>query len=197
MPYSSPSIHSRALSSCMPLVRCRRPMSSRSRAHTSLRIARPPFDSAERGGIQPAAQLRHVQRRRHGLHVPRALRACRALRPQPIADHPHALRSRHRLFAPPRPPFGRLTWTITSHFRRLTRPAHLPARASRPALYMPSFRLGSTHPPCPMPTSCSFVAHGRAPRPLPPLAMARTGGRAIRLSACGRPRHRHRHRITT
>ena len=52
-----------------------------------------------------------------------------------------------------------------------SRPAHL-----APALYMPSFRLGRTHPPCPMPTSCSFVARGRAPRPLPPLAMARAGG---------------------
>ena len=31
MPYSPPSLHSRALTPCMPLVRCRRPMSSRLR----------------------------------------------------------------------------------------------------------------------------------------------------------------------
>ena len=70
-----PSLHSRALSLCMPLVRCRPPMSYRTRAHTSLRIVRPPFDSAGRGGVQPAAKLRHIQRHAHALDVPGALRA--------------------------------------------------------------------------------------------------------------------------
>ena len=42
-------------------------------AHTSLRIVRPPFDSAGRVGVQPAAELRHLQRHGHGLHVLRAL----------------------------------------------------------------------------------------------------------------------------
>ena len=33
--------------------------------------------------------------------------------------------------------------------------------------------LGRAQTPCPPPTSCSSVAHGRKPRPSPPLAMAR------------------------
>eukprot|EP00964_Phaeocystis_antarctica_P078705 scaffold48962_cov58-Phaeocystis_antarctica.AAC.6 len=40
---------------------------------------------------------------------------------------------------------------------------------------MPSSRLGRAQTPCPTPTSCSFVARGRAPRPSPPLVMARAG----------------------
>ena len=35
-----------------------------------------PLDSTERDGVQPAAELRHVQRHNHGIHVPGALRAC-------------------------------------------------------------------------------------------------------------------------
>ena len=38
MPYSLPSLHSRALSPCMPLVRCRWLKPPRLPAHTSLRI---------------------------------------------------------------------------------------------------------------------------------------------------------------
>ena len=38
-----------------------------------------------------------------------------------------------------------------------------------------SLRLGRAQTPCPTPTSCSFVARGRAPRPSPLLAMARAG----------------------
>eukprot|EP00964_Phaeocystis_antarctica_P023840 scaffold13337_cov62-Phaeocystis_antarctica.AAC.1 len=67
-------------------------------AHTSPRIVCPPFDSAERGGVQPAAELRHVQRHTHGPHVLRALRACPG-RPLPSAG-PH--------FAPHRMPSFRL-----------------------------------------------------------------------------------------
>eukprot|EP00964_Phaeocystis_antarctica_P149892 scaffold117165_cov54-Phaeocystis_antarctica.AAC.1 len=40
---------------------------------------------------------------------------------------------------------------------------------------MPSLRLGRTQTPCPTPTSCSSVAHGRATRPS--LSMARAGVR--------------------
>eukprot|EP00964_Phaeocystis_antarctica_P150313 scaffold117706_cov69-Phaeocystis_antarctica.AAC.1 len=36
----------------------------------------PPSDSVEREGLQPAADLRHVQCHGHGQHVQRALRAC-------------------------------------------------------------------------------------------------------------------------
>ena len=42
--------------------------------HISPRIACPPFDSAAR--VQPAAELRHLQRHDHVSHVPGALRAC-------------------------------------------------------------------------------------------------------------------------
>ena len=73
MLYSPPSLHSRALSPCMPLVRCRRPTPSRLPAHTSLRIVRLAFDSAARVGVQPAAELRHVQRHEHVPDVPGAL----------------------------------------------------------------------------------------------------------------------------
>ena len=53
------------------------PRPSRLPARTSSpRIACPPFDSAARVGLQPAAELRHLQRHDHGLHVQRALRAC-------------------------------------------------------------------------------------------------------------------------
>ena len=79
-----PGLHSRTLTPCMMLVRCRRPMPSRLPAHTSLRIVSPAFDSADRFGVQPAAELRHVQRHNHALHVQRALRTC------PIAPSLHS-----------------------------------------------------------------------------------------------------------
>ena len=51
-------------------------------ARTSPGIACPPFDSAVRGGVQPAAELPRVQRHGHELDVLRAL-AARALPPSP------------------------------------------------------------------------------------------------------------------
>ena len=88
------SLHSRAFSPRMPLVRCRRPTPSRLPAHTSLRIVRPPFDSAGRVGVQPAAELsvRHVQRHGHELHVlcARSLRVC----PAPIPGSSRSLPER-------------------------------------------------------------------------------------------------------
>jgi len=39
----------------------------------------------------------------------------------------------------------------------------------------PPFDSGRAQTPCPPPTSCSSAARGRAPRPSPPLAMARAG----------------------
>ena len=47
----------------------------------------PPLDSAGHEGVQPAAQLRHVQGHSHGVHVLRALRAC----PGPCAALSRAL----------------------------------------------------------------------------------------------------------
>ena len=58
------------------------------------------FDLAASGGVQPAAELRHVQRHDHGIHVQRAPRACPGPRPSvgpspctPLAPHcrPHSL----------------------------------------------------------------------------------------------------------
>jgi len=63
----------------MPLV-CRHhtpgPPASRLAHLLPPRIACPPFDSAVRVGLQPAAELRHLQRQGHELHVLCALRAC-------------------------------------------------------------------------------------------------------------------------
>jgi len=60
----------------MPLLLRRRPTASRLPARTSPRNACPPFDSAGRERLQPAAQLGHVQGHGHENHVLRALRAC-------------------------------------------------------------------------------------------------------------------------
>ena len=72
----SHSLESDPESLCMPRLRCRHPTPSRLPGRTSSRIACPPFDSAGRVRVQPAAQLRHVQRQgheqhgnRHGQHV--------------------------------------------------------------------------------------------------------------------------------
>ena len=54
--------------------------------------------------------------------------------------------------------------------------SRLPARTPRPPLYTrPPFDSRSTQTNCPPPTSWSSAARGRAPRPSPPLAMARAG----------------------
>ena len=59
--------------------------------HTASRVACPPFDSADREGVQPSAQLRHVQGHEHVLHVLCALRACPD--PQAFSRAPPALRA--------------------------------------------------------------------------------------------------------
>ena len=61
---------------CLP--RSRRPTPSRLPAHMSPLFPRFPFDSAVRDGVQPAAELRHVQRHKHAGDVFGALRACPA-----------------------------------------------------------------------------------------------------------------------
>ena len=58
------------------------PTPSRLPLRTSTRFVCPAFDLAARGCVQPAAQLRHLQRHRHEVHVCGALRAC-PLPPQP------------------------------------------------------------------------------------------------------------------
>jgi hypothetical protein len=80
------------------------------------RMARPPFDSAGRVGVQPAAQLGHVQGHGHVGHVLRALRAC---------PGPQAL---SRAF----PVHARLR-------RRRATASRLPARTPPPPYRMPSF----------------------------------------------------------
>jgi hypothetical protein len=120
------------------------------------RIACPPFDSAERELIQPAAQqLRHLQGHEHGLHVLCALRSCPD--PQPLS----------RVFS-----------SRACHLRRHCPTLfRLPARTSPPIVRVPLPTLGRTQTPCRTRTSCSSVARGRAPRPLPQLVMARAGVR--------------------
>jgi hypothetical protein len=67
--------------SCVPPPPYHHPGPSRLPARTSPpRIACPPLDSAARVGLQPAAELRHLQRHDHARHVPGALSA-RALGP--------------------------------------------------------------------------------------------------------------------
>ena len=63
--------------------RPRRPTPSRLPASMALLILCFPFHSAGSDGIQPAAELRHVQRHKHAVHVPGALRACPALMQPP------------------------------------------------------------------------------------------------------------------
>eukprot|EP00964_Phaeocystis_antarctica_P073912 scaffold45395_cov60-Phaeocystis_antarctica.AAC.3 len=148
----APSLESGPPRACR--LRRRRPTPCRLPARTSLRVACPPFDSAECGGVQPAAEPRHVQR--HGVrrHVPRAPRACPvAPSLQPGPPRAYRLRRRH----PTRPP--------------ASRPAHLVPHI------MHSFRLGRTQNPCLTPTSCTSVARGRATQPSTLLAMSRAGVR--------------------
>eukprot|EP00964_Phaeocystis_antarctica_P028700 scaffold16196_cov48-Phaeocystis_antarctica.AAC.1 len=135
--------------------------------------------SAGRDELQPAAELRHVRRHSHCLderHVRRALRrACHA--PTALQSGPLRVRATCARRCPtPSPAF---------------RPAHLARHRT------PLFRLGRAHPPCPPPTSCSSVAHGRAPRPSPLLAMTRGGlreaAREDRLCMCAHGETRSRH----
>ena len=62
-----------------------------------------PFDSAERIGVQPAAEPRHLQRHRHGGHVSGALRPCPATDLHSWALPARCLR-RRRLPTPSRHP---------------------------------------------------------------------------------------------
>ena len=78
--------------------------------YTSSRVACTPFDSAGGVGVQPSAQLRHVQGHKHEKHVRGALRACPDL-PSLESDPPHARRLHYtitpRFLTPHRtcPPF--------------------------------------------------------------------------------------------
>ena len=89
--------------------------------NTSSRIACPPFDSADRDGVQPSAQLRHVQGHGHEPDVHRALRACPAP-PQPWAGPSPCM--------PPAPPPPNAPTPPAPHL--------FPQR-------MPAFRLGRAH----------------------------------------------------
>ena len=69
-----------------------------------------PFDSAGSVGVQPAAELGHVQRQRHELHVSRALRACPCQQPSQLGPLPAPCLRRRRPHAhpPPLPPVAPL-----------------------------------------------------------------------------------------
>ena len=178
-----PQPPSRGFSACAPLVPAAapRPLAPPpSGPHTSPSITRPAFDSAERGGLQSAAELRHVQRHGrgglqsaaelrhvqrhgHGLDVPGALRrACSA----PLALQSRVVRVRATL-APAAAPRPLAFW-----------PAHLAPH------HLPSYRPGSSDPgrQCHPPTSCRSVAHGRAPQPSPLPATTRPGLREAAAS---------------
>ena len=108
--------------------------------------------SAARVCVQPAAELRHLQRHEHGQHVLRAL-----LLPVPCSRNCSRALPPARCLRRRRPP-----------------PPALPHLALH---HMPSLRLGRAQTPCPTPTSCSSIARGRAPRPSTlTLAMARGAG---------------------
>ena len=91
-------------------LRRRHPTPSRLPGRTSSRVACPPFDSAGRVGVQPAAQLRHVQGHGHEPHVLRALRACPG--PQPCVGPSPCM----PLASPPPPTPSRLPGRTSSRF---------------------------------------------------------------------------------
>ena len=98
------------------------------------RIVCPPSDSAGRVGVQPAAELGHIQRHGHGLHVLRALRPCPA----------HNLRSGRAL-----PPVPCPQSTVEpSHARCVRRAVARRPPPPGPHLVphrMPSFRFSAGH----------------------------------------------------
>ena len=121
-------------------------------SRTSPCIVCPRFDSAGREGVQPAAELRHVQRHKHESHVLRAY-------PGPQS----AFRRSRPVHA---------TCAVATPTPSPTSPARIVC----------PFRLDRAQTPCPTPTSCSAVARGRAIRPSPlsgtlkgEAAMARVG----------------------
>jgi hypothetical protein len=87
------------------------------------RIACPPFDSAARVGLQPAAELRHLQRHDHGRHVPGALSA-RALGPQALSRAPCMPSLPPRTLFPARtsPPITRAPLSTPAERKLLVRP---------------------------------------------------------------------------
>jgi hypothetical protein len=127
---------------------------SRLPARTSPLLHAPLSTPAVRARLQPAAELGHLQGHGHERHVPGALRACpdpQALsRAFPVHAACAAAAPRHAL-----PPPGLHPWP--------------------PDVRAPLLTLGRAQTLCPPPTSCSSAARGRAPRPSPPLAMARAG----------------------
>ena len=77
-----PSLESGLSRAC----RLRRHLSTLSRlpVRTSSRIACPPFDSAARVGVQPEAELRHVQGHNHEQHAQRARAPAPSLQSSPV-----------------------------------------------------------------------------------------------------------------
>ena len=100
-----PSLESAPPRACR--LRRRHPSPSRLLARTSRRTVCPLLNSAGRVGVQPAAELRHVQSHNHARHVLRALRACpgppRHSQSEPTLCTPLAPPSPHAPSTPPGP----------------------------------------------------------------------------------------------
>ena len=101
----------------------------------ALHVARfpcPPLDSAGRVSVQPAADLRHLQRHRHAVHVSGALRAC-PLRPP--ASWPAC---RPLIYAFPLDSAGSGCVQPAAELRHLQRPEHaVHVSGAAPRLPMP------------------------------------------------------------
>ena len=145
-------------------------------------------------GVQPAAELRHLQRHEHGLDVLRRVGVQPAAELRHLQRHGHGRHVRGALFPVPCPPpavepsparcshCGRPPLPASRHVYLAPCAPHRVPRTVCPSHRVPLLStLGRMQPICPTPTSCSSVARGRAPRPSPPLAMARAGVRGPAL----------------
>ena len=125
-------------------LRRRRPTPSRFPAHTSPHTVCPAFDWAGGVGVQPAAELRHVQGQEHARHVRRALRAC----PVPPALS-RALPVRAAcVAATPRPRASRATPLPASHMPALRLGSKRTRSTSRSASTRPRSRTWSACSTC-------------------------------------------------
>ena len=183
--YPRPDNQPRALLSCR-LRRRPRPPPSHLPARTSPRVVCPPCDSADRGCLQPAAELRHVQGHNDAVHVlcayarsdlqPRAL-PCNAARAVAPARRPLTSRGPH---LPPRrmptlrqgagafnQPLTLDTSKVTDMETMFAVRALAPTSSREPFPAMPLA-------PSPPPTALSPPSPNRPPRRMPTLRLGRT-----------------------
>ena len=158
--------------------------------HTSPRIIRPAFDSAARVGVQPAAELRHLQRHGHVLHVLRAHLPVPC--PQSAVEPSTARCVRHGRPLPPasraarRPaPYALLSTLGSSRRRSTSRLASTPPASQTWATCSQCVPPRALPPICSRSLSCTLrapplPAASRLPRPAPctpPYALLPTLGR--------------------